>query len=422
MTSLKVKIGTVLHGTFDFVVKTSEKISEIKKRIEKEKFYVYELQTLVFKGKTLENDKTIEDYKIQDSNYLILLIKMDSINQRYLNENDLKQYKKEQEEKLLDEKTRLEQKKNALKIQNSNPFQQPEHDLPPKVEVVIPKLKDFPIDELKIASLVSMGFSEHRSKKALILNRLDLNYAMDWLLAHIDDPYIDAELTLNQFIAIYQIVTGKNIYQVESLKMRQIKEAVKLNVCTFCVTGPTFTQQKWYFCKDCDLVEHKGCCESCAKTCHKGHNLVERSVSSFYCDCGAGEGSHSCKSLDYEKAKEILNNKELQKDLNSNSKIIRTLTKQQLKNFYNPTGENFTMDEEEEEEEVQQPTVTTPVTTNSLTGGGGDSTITNEQLMNALSNTNISNPNTPGSASSGGPITQDHLNSFFNQFNNQNNQ
>jgi uncharacterized UBP type Zn finger protein len=42
------------------------------------------------------------------------------------------------------------------------------------------RLKDFPIDELKIASLVSMGFSEFRSKKALILNRLDLNYAMDW--------------------------------------------------------------------------------------------------------------------------------------------------------------------------------------------------------------------------------------------------
>ena len=139
MVSLKVKIGTVLHGSFDFIINSNEKISEIKKRIEKEKFYVFDLQNLVFRGKTLENEKLVQDYKIQNKNYLILLIKMDSDNQRYLNENDLKLFKKEEEEKLMDQKTRLQQKQNALKIQNLNPLQQPEHDILPKVDIVIPK-------------------------------------------------------------------------------------------------------------------------------------------------------------------------------------------------------------------------------------------------------------------------------------------
>jgi hypothetical protein len=136
---LKVKICTVLHGTFDFEIKTNEKISEIKKRIEKEKFYVFELQHFVYKGKLLENEKLVEDYKIQDYSYLILLIRMDSENQRYLNETDLQSFKKEKEQKLMDEKKRQEQKKRALNIQNSTSSKQPEHDTVPEVKIIVPK-------------------------------------------------------------------------------------------------------------------------------------------------------------------------------------------------------------------------------------------------------------------------------------------
>jgi arsenate reductase-like glutaredoxin family protein len=212
---------------------------------------------------------------------------------------------------------------------------------------------------------------------------------------------------------------------VETEKMKNTKEAIKMNICTFSVTGTTFVHQKWYFCQDCDLVEHKGCCEACASTCHKGHKLVERNFSSFYCDCGAGEGAHACQCLDFEKAKEILKS-----DKSSSSSvgvIVRTLTKEQLKQFYNPTGENFSMDEEEEEEEelLKTPTNTTTSTTGSSVSGE-NRMVTNQQLMDALLQT--STPTTPStttnttSTTTTNPITQEHLNSFFNQFNNQNNQ
>jgi hypothetical protein len=149
---------------------------------------------------------------------------------------------------------------------------------------------------------------------------------------------------------------------------------------------------------------------------------VERNFSSFYCDCGAGEGVHACQCLDFEKAKEIIKTE----TKTQTGVIVRTLTKEQLKQFYNPTGENFSMDEEEEEEELKTPTPTTTTTTTT----SGNRVVTNDQLMNALLQT--STPTTPSSTNNTttstttttgqSPITQEHLNSFFNQFNNQNNQ
>jgi hypothetical protein len=87
---------------------------------------------------------------------------------------------------------------------------------------------------------------------------------------------------------------------------KQIEECLKMNVCTFCITGKNFVNQKWFMCKDCDLSGNTGCCEVCANICHKGHQLEERNVSGFFCDCGAGEGKVKCKCLDFEKVKHIV--------------------------------------------------------------------------------------------------------------------
>lgn len=40
-----------------------------------------------------------------------------------------------------------------------------------------------------------------------------------------------------------------------------------------------------------------GCCVVCAKICHQGHQLSEALLSSFFCDCGAGDGKNPCKCL-----------------------------------------------------------------------------------------------------------------------------
>ena len=64
-----------------------------------------------------------------------------------------------------------------------------------------------------------------------------------------------------------------------------------------------FHAQHWYNCYTCGLVWDKGCCTLCAVVCHRGHDVSYSRHSSFFCDCGAEDGSVSeqtrvtCKCL-----------------------------------------------------------------------------------------------------------------------------
>jgi|JI10StandDraft_1071094.scaffolds.fasta_scaffold247622_2 hypothetical protein len=56
------------------------------------------------------------------------------------------------------------------------------------------------------------------------------------------------------------------------------------------MTGTIHVPQQWFTCITCfGDSPSKGVCLACSKTCHQGHDLVDRGVSGFYCDCGAGE-------------------------------------------------------------------------------------------------------------------------------------
>ena len=69
-------------------------------------------------------------------------------------------------------------------------------------------------------------------------------------------------------------------------------------LCTFATDGADFITQKWYHCVTCGLVGQLGCCEICARTCHKGHQVVLEGVfPGCFCDCGAGEGRVQCQCL-----------------------------------------------------------------------------------------------------------------------------
>jgi hypothetical protein len=46
-----------------------------------------------------------------------------------------------------------------------------------------------------------------------------------------------------------------------------------LPTCTFMSTGSEFESQHWYHCRTCGLVEDKGCCVICVRTCHVGHDV-----------------------------------------------------------------------------------------------------------------------------------------------------
>lgn len=67
--------------------------------------------------------------------------------------------------------------------------------------------------------------------------------------------------------------------------------------CTFAASEKTYIEQPWYHCETCGLTNSLGCCEICAKTCHKGHKVISMGISErCYCDCGSA-GSRKCKCL-----------------------------------------------------------------------------------------------------------------------------
>ena len=63
--------------------------------------------------------------------------------------------------------------------------------------------------------------------------------------------------------------------------------------CTYNRTHNHYVRQPFYDCVTCGLVNGLGCCEACAKICHRGHQLVYRGVLESFCDCGEGK-THSC--------------------------------------------------------------------------------------------------------------------------------
>lgn len=67
--------------------------------------------------------------------------------------------------------------------------------------------------------------------------------------------------------------------------------------CTFGVTGKDYANQTWYHCRTCWSGDNVGCCGACVLRCHAGHETAVAQTSSFYCDCGAGEGPSPCQCL-----------------------------------------------------------------------------------------------------------------------------
>ena len=76
------------------------------------------------------------------------------------------------------------------------------------------------------------------------------------------------------------------------------------DLCTFTKTGETMTRQKLYQCATCNMVEGGYCiCQICIKTCHEGHNIVQKTYKGGFglgfCDCGeeGSRGVRPCKML-----------------------------------------------------------------------------------------------------------------------------
>ena len=77
--------------------------------------------------------------------------------------------------------------------------------------------------------------------------------------------------------------------------------------CSFNRTGTNYEMQHWYYCYTCKLVANRGTCSVCARKCHKGHEIVYSRRGNFFCDCGANQGSNSCKSMPKGMKRKIIN-------------------------------------------------------------------------------------------------------------------
>lgn len=64
--------------------------------------------------------------------------------------------------------------------------------------------------------------------------------------------------------------------------------------CTYHFTKDNFHRQTFYRCLTCGLKGNLGCCESCAKSCHFGHLLLNCGEISCYCDCPKEIGGNPC--------------------------------------------------------------------------------------------------------------------------------
>jgi hypothetical protein len=121
---MNIKFSTVLKGIFEIKVEQKEKVSQIKKRLEELKGFPSPYLKLIFRGEVLQDDKTLQDYKINQNSFLICLPKMDTKGTRYLTIEEYQKIVKEEEERILDEEKRLSQQKNCkerLKILKEDP-------------------------------------------------------------------------------------------------------------------------------------------------------------------------------------------------------------------------------------------------------------------------------------------------------------
>lgn len=114
---------------------------------------------------------------------------------------------------------------------------------------------------------------------------------------------------------------------------------LKLDACSFSFTGKQFTKQHYYSCLTCGMSNSRAVCAVCARTCHRGHKLGNPEIGEFYCDCGAGEGKFSCKSLRKAPADPILTLQRMQSMCLRLQRLMPVF--QLLKNQNNPHAPLF---------------------------------------------------------------------------------
>nr|ACI48997.1 hypothetical protein Cbre_JD01.004 [Caenorhabditis brenneri] len=98
------------------------------------------------------------------------------------------------------------------------------------------------------------------------------------------------ETVLNAFMLLdsnHQSKGETNKRSCHSGSTRHHSDSIDMNFCTFKSTGDKFTNQHWYNCYTCNMMEQTGVCSTCAVNCHRGHDVAYSKKGQFFCDCGS---------------------------------------------------------------------------------------------------------------------------------------
>lgn len=157
-----------------------------------------------------------------------------------------------------------------------------------------------------LQALKDMGFPEARCKKALLLNNMDMEAALAWILDHIEDEDIDDPLTdeqLRQCDRLMRERAQKQNQESKEAKQKREREemeaCVAANTCTYAITGPhMYPVNEFFMCYTCGLDGSMGCCPACAQICHLGHVLHRKPLigGTFFCDCPESGHCKCCPS------------------------------------------------------------------------------------------------------------------------------
>jgi len=211
-----ITIDTVLSGFLTVDAPTPCTTQQLKSLIQQKHGYDAQLQTLVQSGKILSDQSSIPAAATsqQQSIFLVLLMRMNDNKDQYMTTQQIEMQKRIREEikrqqqlaaekQIQAEKDRLVRQQEEL-VQQRQQQERQEQMRRQMEQIPLPTVDELPVDDNLMAMLIEMGFSEFASKKALLLCRMNVNTAAEYLFSHAGDPSIEAPLTRPQMVAVLQ--------------------------------------------------------------------------------------------------------------------------------------------------------------------------------------------------------------------------
>jgi UV excision repair protein RAD23 len=71
---MKLTVKNLKGDPFDVIVEPSDTVKQVKERIEEEQKIAVDTQKLVAIGKVMADDKTIDDYKLKEGDFIVIMV------------------------------------------------------------------------------------------------------------------------------------------------------------------------------------------------------------------------------------------------------------------------------------------------------------------------------------------------------------